>query len=132
MADKYQFLSDDWFAAVDTLIQQHAGDAAAGQNLVMNLEVANGDDKVLFHMGAKDGATLFGKDHLDGADLTMSTDIDTARAVFVSGDQQAGMQAFMAGKVRVQGDMTKLMMAQSGGHGGINSDLTTALQEITE
>ena len=26
-----------------------------------------------------------------------------------------GMQAFMAGKVRVQGDMTKLMMAQGGG-----------------
>ena len=25
------------------------------------------------------------------------------------------MQAFMAGKVRIQGDMTKLMMAQAGG-----------------
>jgi putative sterol carrier protein len=59
----------------------------------------------------------------------MSTDIDTARAVFVSGDQQAGMQAFMAGKVRVQGDMTKLMM--QGSHGG-NPALTEALQAITE
>ncbi len=58
---------------------------------------------------------LFGKGTTDGADLTLSTDIDTARAVFVSGDQQAGMQAFMAGKVRVQGDMTKLMMQGGGG-----------------
>ena len=31
------------------------------------------------------------------------------------------MQAFMAGKVRVQGDMTKLMMAQAGGGGGANA-----------
>ncbi len=35
-------------------------------------------------MGAKDGATLFGKGHTDGADLTLSTDIDTAREVFVA------------------------------------------------
>ena len=60
----------------------------------------------------------------------MSTDIDTAREVFVSGNQQAGMQAFMAGKVRVQGDMTKLMMAQAGGGGA--PDLSQALQDITE
>jgi putative sterol carrier protein len=38
------------------------------------------------------------------------------------------MQAFMAGKVRVQGDMTKLMMSQ--GQGG-NPGLTEALQSIT-
>jgi hypothetical protein len=79
-------------------------------------------------MGSKGGQTLFGKGHTEGADLTMSTDMDTARAVFVSGDQQAGMQAFMAGNVRVQGDITKLMMQQ--GQGG-NPALTEALQEIT-
>jgi hypothetical protein len=60
----------------------------------------------------------------------MSTDMDTAREVFVSGNQQAGMQAFMAGKVRVQGDMTKLMMAQAGGGG--TPDLSKQLQDITE
>ena len=95
----------------------------------MNLEVADGDDTIKFFMGAKDGEALFGKGTTDGADLTMSTDIDTARAVFVSGDQQAGMQAFMAGKVRVQGDMTKLMMQ---GGGGGNAALDRGLQEITE
>src|SRR4029077_5707329 len=73
--------------------------------------------------------TLFGKGGTDEADLTLSTDIDTARQVFVAGDQQAGMQAFMSGKVRVQGDMTKLMM--QGASGG-NAALSAALQEITE
>ncbi len=128
MPDKYQFLSDPWFDAAAKLIQEHQPEVPPS-NLVMNLEVANGDETVLFFMGAKNGEVLFGKGKTDGADLTMSTDIDTARSVFVSGDQQAGMQAFMAGKVRVQGDMTKLMMQ---GGGGANAALTTAMQEITE
>lgn len=127
MADKYEFLSDPWFDAAETLIREHQPEVPPA-NLVMNLEVANSGDTVKFFMGAKNGEVLFGKGTTDGADLTLSTDIDTARAVFVSGDQQAGMQAFMAGKVRVQGDMTKLMMQ---GGGGANAELSAALQEIT-
>ena len=34
----------------------------------------------------------------------------------MSGNPQAGMQAFMEGKVKVQGDLTKLMAAQVAGH----------------
>jgi putative sterol carrier protein len=126
--EKHQFLSDAWFETAEQLIREHEPEAPP-TNLVMNLEVADGDKTILFFLGAKDGETLFGKGKAEQADLTMSTDIDTARAVFVSGDQQAGMQAFMSGKVRVQGDMTKLMM--QGASGG-NAALSAALQEITE
>jgi hypothetical protein len=129
VADKYPFLSDAWFDAADKLIREHAPEAPP-QNLVMNLEVTSDADTVVFHMGSKDGQPLFGKGTIDGADLTLSTDIDTAREVFVAGNQQAGMQAFMAGKVRVQGDMTKLMMSQ--GSGGGSPALSQALQDITE
>jgi putative sterol carrier protein len=128
VSDKYQFLSDAWFDAAEKLIRGHET-AAPPTNLVMNLEVADGDQTIQFFMGSRNGEVLFGKGTTDSADLTMSTDIDTARSVFVSGDQQAGMQAFMAGKVRVQGDMTKLMMQ---GSSGGNPALTAALQEITE
>ena len=112
MADKFPFLSDAWFDAAAKLISEHDAGAPPGTNVLMNLEVDDGDNKILFHMGSRDGATLFGKGHDDGADVTLSTDMETARAVFVDGNPQAGMQAFMSGKVRVQGDMTKLMMAQ--------------------
>jgi putative sterol carrier protein len=128
VSDKFPFLSDPWFDAAEKLIREHQSEAPP-TNLVMNLEVADGDNTVKFFMGSKNGEVLFGKGTTDGADLTMSTDIDTARSVFVSGDQQAGMQAFMAGKVRVQGDMTKLMMQ---GGGGANAALTEAMQAITE
>lgn len=129
MADKHPFLSDGWFDAAEGLITEHAPQAH-GANVVMNLDVADGDRTVQFHMGARDGATMFGRGHTE-ADVTLSTDIDTARAVFLDGNPQAGMQAFMAGKVKVQGDMTKLMAAQAGGGGG-GDELTKALQSITE
>jgi hypothetical protein len=132
VADKHRFLSDGWFAAAEQLIQEHSPEAPPTANLVMNLEVADGDDTVKFHMGSKDGAALFGKNHLDGADVTLSTDFDTAREVFVANNPQAGMQAFMSGKIRVQGDMAKMMMAQAGGGGGPSSELSEALQSITE
>jgi len=132
VADKQKFLSDGWFDAAEKLIETHGAGAPPSTNLVMNLEVTDDANTIEFYMGSKDGETLFGKGKSDSADLTLSTDIHTARAVFVSGDQQAGMQAFMAGKVRVQGDMTKLMMAQAGGGGGANPALTQALQDITE
>jgi len=128
VADKHEFLSDGWFDAAAAVIAEHANDGPPAPNLVMNLEVEDGDKKTEFHMGAKDGATMFGKGHTDGADLTLSTDIDTARAVFVDNNPAAGMQAFMSGKVRIQGDMTKMMMAQ--GQGG-NPALNEALQAIT-
>ena len=131
MADKYPFLSDEWFDAAAKLISEHDANAPPGTNLLLNLEVEEGDNKTLFHMGSRDGATLFGKGHDDSADVTLSTDLETAKAVFIDGNPQAGMQAFMSGKVRVQGDMTKLMMAQGGGGGG-NPALTEALQGITE
>ncbi len=131
MADKFAFLSDEWFDAAGKLVAEHSTDGPPAPNLVMNLEVTDADNNTTeFHMGARDGATLFGKGHTDGADLTLSTDIDTAREVFVANNPAAGMQAFMAGKVRIQGDMTKLMMAQAGGQGG-NTQLAEALQSIT-
>jgi putative sterol carrier protein len=50
---------------------------------------------------------------LEDADATITTDYATAKLLFVDQDQAAGMQAFMAGKVMVQGDMMKLMAMQT-------------------
>ena len=128
---KYAFLSDEWFAEVQKLVAEHGADAPSHQNMVMNLVVTDtpwGDREL--HMGAKDGKAEMGIGLVDDADVTLTTDYGTAKDVFVSGNQQAGMQAFMAGKVKVQGDMTKLMMSGQGG--GNNEALSNAIQGITE
>ena len=104
-------------------------------SITMNVSVSDtpfGDERHL-HMGTKDGQVHWGIGHADAADLTLTTDYETAREVFVTGDPQAGMQAFMAGKVRVQGDLAKLMAAQASGVGpGANGALAEAIQGITE
>ena len=131
MAEKHQFLSDDWFAIVEKLVEQHGADAPTNANVMVNLVITDtpcGDERQM-HMGARDGKGHWGIGHEPDADVTLTTDYATAKQVFVSGDPNAGMQAFMQGKVRVQGDMAKLMASQQGGG---NPALQEAIQGITE
>jgi putative sterol carrier protein len=69
--------------------------------------------------------------HVDGPDLTVTVDYDTARAIFIDQNPQAGMQAFMAGKVKVQGDMTKLMAMQQGTPDPSAQEAAEKLKDIT-
>ena len=45
--------------------------------------------------------------------MTVTVDYDTAKAAFVTRDQQAVMQSFLGGKILVDGDVSKLMALQS-------------------
>jgi hypothetical protein len=131
VAEKHQFLSDDWFAIVEKLVEQHGADTPVSANVMVNLVITDtpfGDERQM-HMGARDGRGHWGIGHDADADVTLTTDYTTAKQVFVSGDPNAGMQAFMQGKVRVQGDMAKLMASQQGGG---NPALQEAIQGITE
>jgi putative sterol carrier protein len=134
VSEKHAFLSDGWITAVEQIVAAQ-GDGAAGPhgNTTVNLIVTDtpfGEDRQ-FHMGTVDGKAIMGGGHRDAADVTLTTDYVTAKEVFVAGNPQAGMQAFMSGKVKVQGDMTKLMAQQAGG-GGASNDMQAAVQAITE
>ena len=132
MSEKFAFLSDEWIVRVEALVATQS-DAGGASSVLVNLVVTDtpfGTEKQ-FHMGSADGKNLMGGGHREGADVTLTTDYVTAKDVFVAGNPQAGMQAFMAGKVKVQGDMSKLMMAQAGGGGG-NPEMQAAIQALTE
>lgn len=62
----------------------------------------------------------------------MSLDYDVAKAILVEGNPQAGLQAFMAGKVRVDGDIAKLMAVQTLAPNPIAADIASRILEITE
>ena len=132
---KHPFLSDEWFAIVDQLVAVHGAEAPTEVAITMNVSVTDtpfGEERHL-HMGTREGRVHWGIGHANDADLTLTTDYETAREVFVTGNPQAGMQAFMAGKVRMQGDLAKLMAVQAaGGAPGANSALAEAIQGITE
>lgn len=130
----YQFLSDGWLVAVRAVVDARDVEIPPHAELTMNLVVTEtpfGEDRRL-HIGTRAGHADWGAGHHDAADLTLTTDYTTAYEIFMSGNPQAGMQAFMDGKVKVQGDLTKLMAAQVAGTGPGAPGLAEALSQITE
>ena len=114
-----QFLSDDWMdAAMKIREAAPAGAGAPPHSVRMNMVIiecpagVGTDGSVDAHMDTSSGQLEMDKGHLENPDLTVTVDYDTAKAIFVDQNPQAGMQAFMAGKIKVQGDMTKLMAMQ--------------------
>lgn len=133
MSDKYPFLADGWFGAVERIVTEHANGELQAPDLLMNLVVTEtpfGEDRQ-FHMGATGGSPVFGLGHEERADLTLTVDYETAHEIFVAGNQQAGMQAFLAGKVKVMGDVSKLMVASQGGPPAGGAGLQAAIQAVT-
>jgi putative sterol carrier protein len=106
------FLSDEWFEAVEGLRDEAPEPSAIMQDLTLNIVVAGGPDgdREVHMTGGR-----FERGLRDEAPTKVTLPYDVARAMFVEGDQQAGMQAFMSGQIRVEGDMTKLMAMQAGG-----------------
>jgi len=77
------------------------------------------------------GAIVMEKGELADADVTVTTDYETARKIFVEQDQQASMQAFLAGKIKVQGDMTKLMVMQAAPADDLARVVAEEIKDIT-
>src|SRR5579875_3255391 len=100
-------------------------------NLVIT-EVPFGDGPIDAHMDTTGGSMKLDIGHIDPADLKVTVDYGTAKAILVEGNPQAGMQAFMAGKIRVEGDMAKLMALQAAPPDATAQEIAKRLQEITE
>jgi hypothetical protein len=108
----HAFLSDEWFDAVEALRDEAPEPPAAMKDLVLNVVVQGGPDGDReIHMSGGQ----FERGLADGAPTKLTVPFDTAKALFVEGNPQAAMQAFMSGQIKVEGDMTKLMAMQGGG-----------------
>jgi putative sterol carrier protein len=133
---KYKFLSEEWVAEAKKIREQYKGQGTAPAHTVkMNqiiTDVPFGDGTVNAHMDTSAGEVQMDLGHLDEPELTVTLDYDTAKAIIVDGNPQAGMQAFMAGKIKVQGDMTKLMALQQTAPDPTAAEIAGKIKEITE
>lgn len=116
MATAYPFLSPDWMNAAralrDTLPRpETAPPVAVRMNLVVTDTPFDAD--VHGHIDTSDGEVVIEDGHLEGPDLTVTVDYATARAIFIDQDAAAAMQAFMGGRIKVDGDMTKMLAMQA-------------------
>lgn len=121
-----RFLSDAWFDEVEKL-RTAAGEIPvppAVQGIKINMVVTghpDGDDK-LVHVDSGE----FKRGNLPDAPTKMTVPYEVAKKTFVDNDQQAGMQAFMSGQIKVEGDMSAIMRVQAAGP---PSEPAKALQE---
>lgn len=134
---QYKFLTPEWVAEAKR-IRAEAADSlpAPAHSVRMNqiitevpADVADGDLKA--YLDTSGGSTEMDLGELENPDLTVTLDYATAKAILVDGNPQAGMQAFMAGKIKVQGDMAKLMAVQGGGIDAGAQEVQAKIKEIT-
>ena len=113
----YQFLSDEWLDQARSIRSEYDGKGASiDQSIRMNLligAVPFGEGTVQAHVDTSSGELVLDTGHIDPVDLTVTLDYDVAKAILVEGNPQAGIQAFMSGKVKVEGDISKLMALQT-------------------
>jgi len=134
---KYKFLTEEWVNEAKKIREEvDTGDSAAPAHVVrMNqiiTEVPFGDAVINAYMDTTGGSIDMDLGELENPDLTVTLDYATAKAIIVDGNPQAGMQAFMQGKIKVQGDMTKLMAMTQGTPDAAAAQVAERIKEITE
>jgi putative sterol carrier protein len=130
----YEFLSDEWIAEARKIRAEFKDLSASVTNPVrMNLVITEVPDsgEMDAHIDTSKGEPDIERGHLENPDVTITLDYATAKALLVEGNGQAAMSAFMAGKVRVDGDMTKLMAMQGTAPLGETEALAARIREIT-
>lgn len=95
-------------------------------------DVPFGEGTVNTYLDTSEGEAKMELGELENPDLTVTTDYATAKAITVDGDAQVAMQSFMQGKVKVQGDMSKLMLLQQAPTDPIQTEIQEKVKEITE
>ena len=113
----HQFLSEAWMNEAKAIREKYADQVPAVTAVIRINQVVTdvpfGEGEVRSYIDTSDGAMSMELGELADADATITTDYDTAKALFVDQDQAATMQAFMSGKIKVQGDMMKMMALQT-------------------
>ncbi|MEI6700751.1 MAG: SCP2 sterol-binding domain-containing protein [Actinomycetota bacterium] len=130
------FLSESWMKAARDLYDEYAGKLAPVQHEVkVNLLVNDSPfelREVEVHFDTTSGALIVEPGHVDGADLFVTVDYNTAKALLIDGNPQAAMQAFLLNKIRVEGDISKLMVLAQAPMGDDAVEYAQALRDLTE
>jgi hypothetical protein len=134
-AETHHFLSDGWIEAARSL--RHEFDDRIPPSpiaLKMNVVVTDSphhEAAIHGHIDTSSGEILIEKGHVDGPELTLTVDYETAHAAFVTRDVSTVMQAFLGGRILVEGDASKLMLLQAQSPSNEASEMYARLDAIT-
>jgi hypothetical protein len=116
---QYPFLSAEWLEESRKIRAEFESQVppipvSIKMNQVIN-EVPFGDGVIHAHIDTSSGRFEIDTGHLEAPDLTLTLGYDTAKAILVDGDSQAAMSAFLGGRIKVDGDITKMIALQTSG-----------------
>lgn len=120
-----KFLSEEWAQQVTEKLNASEGfkQAAGGQTAKLQQVVNTPDGETKYYFRLEEGTAEIATGELDGAEATITQDYDTA--VALSKSELSPTAAYMSGKIKVSGDLMKLMQLQ-----GIFSVLPSVISEI--
>lgn len=132
---QHPFLSPEWTDEARKIQEEFAGQAApSSQSLRMNLvvtEVPFGEGTVDAHMDTSEGSMRLDVGHIESPEVKVTLDYATAKAILVDGNPQVGMQAFMAGRIKIEGDMSKLLALQQAPSDPVAAQVAERMKAIT-
>ena len=120
-----KFLSEEWAEEVKTLLQNNEQLKSSAGSMTAKIQqvVTTPDGDVRYWFTLEGGNVDLGMGDIENPDATISQDYDTAAAL--SKNELTGTAAYMSGKLRVSGDLMKLMQLQ-----GVLGQLPAALKDI--
>jgi putative sterol carrier protein len=113
----HPFLSEEWITEARIIRAKYEGQVPKipitirMNQIITKVPFGNGD--IQSHIDTSTGVLVMDLGHIEKPDLTVTTDYETAHKVFFDQDPQAGMQAFMSGRIKVEGDVSKMLMMPS-------------------
>ena len=109
-----QFLSDAHFSAANDALSSDSGfqSAITGVDLAVQFDVSDTPEgDISYSLTIADGNVETSKGANDAADVSVASDYETSKAIS-KGELNVQM-AFMTGKIKVGGNMAKIMMHQN-------------------
>ena len=107
-----KYLSDEWAKSVTEAV--NANDSfkqqATGKNVKLQYVITTGEGEVKYYTELKDGQANVGIGEIDDPEATLSSDYETSAALFRN--ELNATAAYMSGKLKIQGDLMKLMQLQ--------------------
>jgi hypothetical protein len=132
---EFAFLSDEWIEKARALREEYAGRTGpVVTSIRMNLVVTAvpfGSGTKDAHLDTSSGELMLEQGHIESPDLTLTLEYDTAKAIVVDQNQQAAMQAFMGGRIKVEGDMSKLLAMQATPSDPVHAEIAERLKAMT-
>ncbi len=110
-----KFLTEDWVAALNAALNAHDGfkSAASGISLAFQFNVTEVPEGAVenYYLKIDNGAPTASSGEVEGSDVGITSNYETS-AEIAKGELNT-QTAFMTGKLKVTGNLAKLMMHQN-------------------